>query len=144
MFQNIAGVSQLTMDQAWDAARMAGMDADIQRCPWACSPSSARAPPLSPAASGRACNRPSDRLQAAHPALRRSDERPRQPHPGDRERKPQQAEGHPHRHRPSAQHDHQRRPDLVLQAGRIVQSGTYVELMEREGPFRELAARQIA
>ena len=29
-------------------------------------------------------------------------------------------------------------------AGRIVQSGTYEELMEREGPFRELAARQIA
>ena len=32
----------------------------------------------------------------------------------------------------------------VLKAGRIVQSGTYEELMEREGPFRELAARQIA
>jgi ABC-type bacteriocin/lantibiotic exporter with double-glycine peptidase domain len=32
----------------------------------------------------------------------------------------------------------------VLKAGRIVQSGTYAELMEREGPFRDLAARQIA
>ena len=32
----------------------------------------------------------------------------------------------------------------VLEAGRIVQSGTYAELMEREGPFRDLAARQIA
>jgi ABC-type multidrug transport system fused ATPase/permease subunit len=32
----------------------------------------------------------------------------------------------------------------VLKAGRIVQSGTYEELMEREGPFRDLAARQIA
>ena len=31
-----------------------------------------------------------------------------------------------------------------LKAGRIVQSGTYEELMEREGPFRDLAARQIA
>jgi hypothetical protein len=32
----------------------------------------------------------------------------------------------------------------VLKAGRIVQSGTYEELMEREGPFRDLASRQIA
>jgi transposase len=29
----------------------------------------------------------------------------------------------------------------VLKAGRIVQSGTYEELMEREGPFRDLATR---
>ena len=32
----------------------------------------------------------------------------------------------------------------VLKAGRIVQSGTYADLMEQEGPFRDLAARQIA
>jgi ABC-type multidrug transport system fused ATPase/permease subunit len=32
----------------------------------------------------------------------------------------------------------------VLKDGLIVQSGTYTELMEREGPFRDLAARQIA
>ncbi len=32
----------------------------------------------------------------------------------------------------------------VLQAGKIVQSGTYQELMEREGLFRDLASRQIA
>jgi ATP-binding cassette subfamily C protein len=32
----------------------------------------------------------------------------------------------------------------VLQAGRITQSGTYAELMECEGPFRELASRQLA
>ena len=32
----------------------------------------------------------------------------------------------------------------VLEAGRIAQSGTYEELMEREGPFRNLARRQIA
>ena len=34
--------------------------------------------------------------------------------------------------------------EAVRMAGRIVQSGTYEELMEREGPFRDLAARQIA
>ncbi len=32
----------------------------------------------------------------------------------------------------------------MLKAGRIVQGGTYAELMERKGPFRDLAARQIA
>ena len=31
---------------------------------------------------------------------------------------------------------------VVLQAGRIVQVGTYRELMEQPGPFAELAARQ--
>jgi ABC-type bacteriocin/lantibiotic exporter with double-glycine peptidase domain len=32
----------------------------------------------------------------------------------------------------------------VLVAGRIVQSGTYAELMGQEGPFKDLAVRQIA
>lgn len=32
----------------------------------------------------------------------------------------------------------------VMEAGRIVQAGTYAELMGRRGPFAELAARQIA
>ena len=34
--------------------------------------------------------------------------------------------------------------EAARMAGRIVESGTYEELMEREGPFRVLAARQIA
>ena len=34
--------------------------------------------------------------------------------------------------------------EAARMAGRIVQSGTYEELMERHGPFRDLAARQIA
>ena len=33
IFQNIAGVSALTMDQAWEAARMAGLDEDIEMMP---------------------------------------------------------------------------------------------------------------
>ena len=32
----------------------------------------------------------------------------------------------------------------MLVAGRIVQSGTYAELMDQEGPFKDLAMRQIA
>jgi len=32
----------------------------------------------------------------------------------------------------------------VPKAGRIVQSGTYAELMGQEGPFKDLAVRQIA
>jgi hypothetical protein len=49
-------------------------------------------------------------------------------------------------HRPSIFQDRLISADriYVLKAGRIVQSGTYEELMEREGPFRDLAARQIA
>jgi ABC-type multidrug transport system fused ATPase/permease subunit len=30
-----------------------------------------------------------------------------------------------------------------MAAGRIVQSGTYDELMQQNGPFRELATRQL-
>lgn len=33
---------------------------------------------------------------------------------------------------------------FVFDAGRIVQQGSYAELMEQDGPFRELASRQIA
>jgi len=32
----------------------------------------------------------------------------------------------------------------VMEAGRIVESGTYAELMEADGPFARLAARQQA
>jgi ABC-type multidrug transport system fused ATPase/permease subunit len=32
----------------------------------------------------------------------------------------------------------------VLEQGRVVDSGTYDELISREGPFYELAKRQIA
>lgn len=31
----------------------------------------------------------------------------------------------------------------VVEAGRIVESGTYDELMDHDGPFAELAARQL-
>jgi ABC-type multidrug transport system fused ATPase/permease subunit len=30
-----------------------------------------------------------------------------------------------------------------MEAGRIVQSGTYDELMQQNGPFHELATRQL-
>jgi ATP-binding cassette subfamily C protein len=33
---------------------------------------------------------------------------------------------------------------VVMDAGRIVQSGTYRELMDQDGPFAELARRQLA
>ena len=33
---------------------------------------------------------------------------------------------------------------FVLERGRLVQSGTYAELMAQPGPFAELASRQIA
>ena len=32
----------------------------------------------------------------------------------------------------------------VLEKGRLIQQGTYTELMQQEGPFAELASRQIA
>ena len=37
IFDNIVGSSPFTLDDAWDAARSAGLEQDIGRCPWACT-----------------------------------------------------------------------------------------------------------
>ena len=49
IFNNIVGFAPfLTMDDAWRAARMAGLEDDIARCPWACTPLSAKEAGISP------------------------------------------------------------------------------------------------
>ena len=38
IYQNIVGNSELTLDDAREAARMAGMEEDIKKCLWKCIP----------------------------------------------------------------------------------------------------------
>ncbi len=76
----------LGIDDAWEAARMAGLEEDIKAMPMGMHTVISegggdllRRPEAAPA------DRPRDRPPAADHPLRRGDERPRQPHAGDRQ-----------------------------------------------------------
>ena len=62
-------------------------------------------------AAATAADRQGDRGEAAHPVVRRGDQRPGQPHPGGGHRESGPPQHDPHRHRPPAQHGHPSRPD---------------------------------
>ncbi len=82
-------------------------------CRWACIPSSAEGGEhLLRRAATAAADRPRHCAPAAAHPVRRGHERPRQPHPGDREPQPGAAESDPHRHCPPSEHDRQRRSHL--------------------------------
>ncbi len=54
IYSNIAiSAPWLTMDEAWEAAKLAGMDEDIKKCRWGCIRSSAKAAAHFPAGSGK-------------------------------------------------------------------------------------------
>ena len=113
IFTNIVGSAPLTIDDAWAAARMAGFADDVRvdadghahgrrRGRWH---TVRRAAPASH-------DRARARASAAAAVLRRSDERPRQPHTGHRQHQSRAAARHPCRGRASAEHDRERRPHL--------------------------------
>ena len=104
IFNNIVGfASDLTMEDAWKAARLAGLEEDIPRFPWACTPSSVKAAATSPAASGSGFSSRGHRPAPADLDVRRGDQRPRQPHTGHRHREhhPRTSGRHPRGHCPS-------------------------------------------
>ena len=54
IYSNIAiSAPWLTMDEAWEAAKLAGMDEDIKKCRWGCIRSSSKAAAHFPAGSGK-------------------------------------------------------------------------------------------
>jgi len=143
---NILGNSGYTVTDAWDAARMAGIDEDIKSMPMGhvhCGlgrhlDAFRRATPTPD-------DRPRPRLETACRLLRRSDERTGQPHTQamvSRSLEALQATRIVIAHRLSTirMADH----IYVIRAGRIVQHGTYDELIANDGPFLELAKRQLA
>ena len=104
IFQNIAGVSALTLDQAWEAARMAGLDEDIQMMPMGMFTFLGEGSRDLRRPAPEVDDSPGDRLQTAHSALRRSDQRPGQPLASHSKLQPSGSEGHPHSDRPQAEH----------------------------------------
>jgi NHLM bacteriocin system ABC transporter ATP-binding protein len=145
IFQNIAGVSQLTMDQAWEAARMAGLDKDIEMMPMGMFTFLGEG--SSAISGGQRQRLMIARAIASKPRILLFDEATsaldnRTQAIVSSSLENLKATRIVIAHRLSTIINADR--IYVLKAGRIVQSGTYAELMEREGPFRDLAARQIA
>ena len=113
IFDNIVGSLPLTIDDAWEAARLAGLADDVRGD---ADGHAHGAFGRGGNAVGRAAPAPDDRArtgaQAAHPGPRRGDLGARQPDPGHRQRHAGQDEHDPHRRRAPSQHDRERRPHL--------------------------------
>ena len=145
LFTNIVGSSPATLDDAWEAARMAGLDADIRAMPMGMhTVVSEGGTTLSGGQRQRlmiaraVVTRP--RILLFDEATSALDNRTQAivTHSLDQLRATRLVIAH----RLSTIVHADR--ICVLERGTIVQSGTYDELMAAEGPFRELAMRQLA
>jgi ATP-binding cassette subfamily C protein len=144
IFSNIVGASNLTMEDAWEAARMAGLDEDVKAMPMGMHTVVAETAGLSGGQRQRLLiarsivHRP--RILIFDEATSALDNRTQEIVSRSLERL--RATRIVIAHRLSTILNADR--IFVLQGGRIVQTGTYQELMQVEGPFAELARRQIA
>ncbi len=145
IFDNIVGSSPFTMEEAWEAARSAGLDADVRQMPMGMhtmvmeggaglSGGQRQRLLIARAIIGK------PRILIFDEATSALDNRTQAVVSESLERL--QATRIVIAHRLStvikADQIH------VVEAGRIVESGTYADLMQRKGPFAALAARQLA
>jgi NHLM bacteriocin system ABC transporter ATP-binding protein len=144
IFKNIIGSSNLTLDDAWEAARMAGFDEDIQQMPMGMHT-------VISAGGGTLSGGQRQRLLIARAIVRRPrilffDEATsaldnRTQEIVSRSLEKLQATRIVIAHRLSTIMSAQR--IYVIDKGRLVQSGSYEELIDQKGVFAELAKRQI-
>jgi ABC-type bacteriocin/lantibiotic exporter with double-glycine peptidase domain len=145
IYTDIVGGSLLTMDDAWEAARLAGIDEEIRRMPMGMHTYISEGG--STFSGGQRQRLLIARAIAPRPRILIFDEATSALDNQTQARVSQSLESLratriviAHRLSTILRAD---RID-VLVAGKIVQSGTYDALMSQEGPFRELAARQLA
>ena len=145
IFENIVGSSSLTLEDAWEAARSAGFENDVKEMPMQMH---TVLPPGAETLSGgqrqrlliaRAIvNKP--RILFFDEATSALDNQTQAI--VSRSLEKLQATRVVIAHRLSTIMNADR--IYVLEKGRLIQQGTYTELMQQEGPFAELASRQIA
>jgi ATP-binding cassette subfamily C protein len=144
IFTNIIGSAPLTMDDAWEAARMAGLDADIKAMPMGMHTVVAEG-------GGTLSGGQRQRLMIARAIVRRPKVLLFDEATSALDNRTQaivsdslgrlQATRIVVAHRLSTIVSADR--IFVVEAGRIVQTGSYQELVHQDGPFAELAKRQI-
>jgi ATP-binding cassette subfamily C protein len=144
LFQNIAGPSRLTVDDAWEAARMAGFDVDIEAMPMGMQT-------VLGEGGGTLSGGQRQRLLIARALVRRPriiffDEATsaldnQTQAIVSRSLDTLRATRVVIAHRLSTTERADR--IYVLEQGQLVEEGNYAELMARGGPFAELAKRQI-
>jgi ATP-binding cassette subfamily C protein len=145
LFTNIAGSSPATLEDAWEAARMAGFDEDIRAMPMGMhTVISEGASTLSGGQRQRLMiaraivQRP--RILFFDEATSALDNRTQAIVTESLDRLNATRIVIAHRLSTILHADR----IFVIEAGRIVQTGTYAELIEQEGLFAELAKRQLA
>ena len=144
LFQNIVGSSRLTLDNAWEAARMAGFDADIESMPMGMQT-------VLGEGGGTLSGGQRQRLLIARALVRRPrivffDEATSaldNQTQVDCEPEPGRAARHAGGDRAPAQHHRESGLHLCDGQGPRGTKGSYAELMAQEGPFAELAKRQL-
>jgi ATP-binding cassette subfamily C protein len=144
IFQNIVGGAQLTMDDAWRAARLAGMEQDILEMPM-------QMHTVIMEGAGGFSGGQKQRLMiaravAGNPRILFFDEAT-----SALDNQTQDIVSRSISSLKATRIVIAHRLSTIIQAdrihvmvkGRVVQTGTYAELMARDGPFKELVARQI-
>ncbi len=145
IYQNIVGSSQLPLEAAWEAAQNAGLDEDIHQMPMGMH--TVLSEGAGTFSGGQRQRLMIARAIVAKPRILIFDEATsaldnRTQGIVSRSLEKLQATRIVIAHRLSTIINADK--IIVVKAGNIVQSGTYAELIEQEGPFAELAKRQLA
>jgi NHLM bacteriocin system ABC transporter ATP-binding protein len=145
IFENIVGSAPLSQEEAWEAARMAGFDEDIEHMPMGMHT-------VLTEGGGTLSGGQRQRLMIARAVVRRPKILLMDEATSALDNRTQAIVSKSLAHLNATRVVIAHRLSTVVNAdrifvvvaGRIAQSGTYEELIQAEGPFRDLAQRQIA